>query len=61
MKRNTVQSKAVVFALCVFLWGTSSCNPGDDIELPFSPALFGSWNWVESVGGFAGRKITPAT
>lgn len=61
MKNNIVKPKVVAFVFCVLVVGMNSCNVGDDIQLPFSPALYGSWNWVESVGGFAPRKITPET
>ncbi|MBI3578888.1 MAG: hypothetical protein HY089_05685 [Ignavibacteriales bacterium] len=61
MKRTIFRPLVIIFALWFFLLGMNSCNPGDDIELPFSAALFGNWNWVESVGGFAPRKITPET
>ena len=61
MKSNIVKPKVAVFVFSVLAAGMNSCNVGDDIQLPFVPALYGSWNWVESVGGFAGRKITPET
>lgn len=62
MKRKTFSPIVLVSVVCmVFLLGIGSCDSGDNIQLPPSPSLFGNWNWVESFGGIAGHKITPAT
>lgn len=62
MKQKAFTPIVLLSVVCmIFLLGTGSCDSGDDIQLPPSPSLYGNWNWVESVGGFAGHRITPET
>jgi len=45
-----------------FVVATSCKNDGlDSNSKSYSEELYGTWTWVESCGGFAGIKYTPAT
>jgi len=38
-----------------------SCGKEKTLTQPEETLLYGRWNWVESVGGFAGLRLTPET
>ena len=59
---TTKHQKLWILAIVVFSFLAMTCRK--DIPVPKNKGfekLFGSWNWVQSSGGFAGQTITPAT
>lgn len=53
---KAVPRRKYIFSLVVSLLGGVSCS---DPSGPSAQEIIGVWNWIESVGGFAGTRMTP--
>jgi|SRR3990172_11438092 len=52
--------KFVLFTIIAILIVTQiTCDDAVRPSAPEAQRLFGSWNWIKSVGGFGGETLTP--
>jgi hypothetical protein len=58
---TTMHQKLWIIAIVTFSFFMMTCRK--DISVPDTnlEKLFGTWNWVQSTGGFGGQTITPTT
>jgi hypothetical protein len=58
MEKTMKHSLIVILILGTTIFG---CSTGVAPTEPRLPDIYGNWQWVKSVGGFAGTTVTPAT
>lgn len=53
--------KSLIVALLAISFFLPACKKSVDLPDPKLESLFGSWEWLESSGGFSGSRITPSS
>lgn len=58
---TTKPQKLFLVTIMTLLFSVTACKKDISIPNPELEKLFGTWNWVQSSGGFSGQAITPTT